>query len=661
MSKFTQKISLENANVLEDKFNSRISNDLKYDYDPQQIEDLLKQFGYKEEYNFLEDINATIRVKDQASCGCCWAHASTSALAYRYQKLGYDIDLSPQDALSCYIKDCDAGNFLIDPQLNLVKNGTVTEECLPFSSADGKTIEKCPRLCKDGSVPKKYYSQNAYMTQDYYTLSNFYDIIILIIDQLTTNGPVVSGIKVYNDFMKLHQNQEKCKNTIYSYDGKSEFVGGHAVTIVGYGSLNGKYYWLIQNSWGESACDNGFIKIEFGQIGVEGVAFSDPYIPEEGVTPIKINVSYKSLNRYCDLKVTTDSSYNNWKNTLDVQFKDEKESEFNFQCGSTNIPLQGKKLTCYFDYYYFFNLKGVFQFKGYKSLGIDNEFVLDDSFKGKSFTFWGEDSIGPLLTDNQYYYVSEEGSRIIFDYEPLGVDDGTISPIFPNINIDKALSECNRIQFGGLTLIYCDIKNEEIDYFEDLSQQSEDSDLVYYIDCGTKISTSTYVYKLDKTKYPVFKIKSFIIPNISQITDEDVLILVSEVEGSFSYFKEEEMFVTFTNIENRGYNTTYLMLCLAEVPENITDEYNISCYLNLDVGESPKFDNIYLNPYNIPYSPKYPYEIFLNKTIKGEKNNEPGPDPGPDPGPEPEPEPEPDSSIFLKLWFSIFIPLLMWF
>ena len=103
------------------------------------------------------------------------------------------------------------------------------------------------------------------------------------------------------------------------------------------------------------------------------------------------------------------------------------------------------------------------------------------------------------------------------------------------------------------------------------------------------------------------------------------------------------------------------MLCLAEVPENITDEYNISCYLNLDVGESPKFDNIYLNPYNIPYSPKYPYEIFLNKTIKGEKNNEPGPDPGPDPGPEPEPEPEPDSSIFLKLWFSIFIPLLMWF
>ena len=653
MSKLTQKISSENINILEDKFNSRISKDLKYDYDPQKIENLLKQYGFKEEYNFLEDINATIRVKDQANCGCCWAHASTTALSYRYQKLGLDIDLSPQDALSCYIKDCDAGNYLIDPQLNLVKNGTVTEECLPFSSADGIIKEKCPNLCKDDSIPKKYYSQNAYMTQDYYTSDYLYDIIILIIDQLTTKGPVVSGIKIYDDFMKLHKDPEKCKNTIYSYDGKSKFSGGHAVTIVGYGFLNGKYYWLIQNSWGESACDNGFIKIEFGQINVESVAFSDPYIPEEGATPIKINLSYETINEYCDLKIITPSSYNNWKNSLDIQFKDEKESEFNFQCGTTNIPSpekEWKKLSCYFEYQYFSNLKGDFQFKGYKSLGIDNEFVLDDTFKGKSFTFWGEDSIEPLLTDIQYYYISEEGSRILFQYESLGNDDGKITPIYPNINIDTALKECHRVLIGGLSLVYCDIKNEEIDYFEDFSQISDQSDLVYNIDCGIKITTFTYVYKLDKTKYPVFKIKNFIIPRKSQITDKDVLILVSEIEGSFSYFKEEQIFITLTSIENKRINTTYLMLCLAEIPGNINEEFNISCIFDLDVGESPRYDNIYVNPYIIPYNTKYPYEIFLNETIKGEKNY----------GPEPEPDPEPDSSLFLKLWFSIFITLLMW-
>ena len=177
LSKFTKKISLNNLDeleLLEDRFISTDSNDLKVSYDFSKISSLLDDYGYPQEYNFLEDINATVRVKDQARCGCCWSHASTSALAYRYQKLGIDVDLSPQHGLSCYLKDCDAGNYLIDPQLNLVKNGTVTEECLPFSSADGKTIEKCPATCKDGSPMKKYYSQNAYMTQDYYSDDYFY-------------------------------------------------------------------------------------------------------------------------------------------------------------------------------------------------------------------------------------------------------------------------------------------------------------------------------------------------------------------------------------------------------------------------------------------------------------------------------------------------------
>ena len=26
------------------------------------------------------------------------------------------------------------------------------------------------------------------------------------------------------------------------------------------------YYWIAQNSWGENFCDNGFFKVEFGQV-----------------------------------------------------------------------------------------------------------------------------------------------------------------------------------------------------------------------------------------------------------------------------------------------------------------------------------------------------------------------------------------------------------
>ena len=68
--------------------------------------------------------------------------------------------------------------------MNLVKNGTLTEGCLPFSSADGISIEECPTTCKDGSEFKRYYSQNAYLTEDYLDEDSFYDIVALIMDQL---------------------------------------------------------------------------------------------------------------------------------------------------------------------------------------------------------------------------------------------------------------------------------------------------------------------------------------------------------------------------------------------------------------------------------------------------------------------------------------------
>ena len=101
--------------------NEFMSNSFKdaIEYDIAKIEQIMSLYGFPESYNFLEETNATIHVKDQQNCGCCWSHAATSALAYRYHLKGIEVNLSPQDGLSCYIKDCESGNFLIDPQLNL--------------------------------------------------------------------------------------------------------------------------------------------------------------------------------------------------------------------------------------------------------------------------------------------------------------------------------------------------------------------------------------------------------------------------------------------------------------------------------------------------------------------------------------------------------------
>ena len=207
-----------------------------------------------------------------------------------------DISLSPQDALSCYLPDCDRGNNVQDPQLNLIRNGTVTESCFPFASGDGKTIPQCPSQCEDGSEIKKYYSQNAYRASNS-AQSNFYDLVILLMDQLVTQGPILGGFVVYQDFEVFGRDTNKCLNDVYTYDGVSEEGGGHAVTIVGYGLLKNKFYWLIQNSWGADWCDSGFIKMEIGQFF--GVSFSEPYIEPSQADPVEIDVTLKSAALDC--------------------------------------------------------------------------------------------------------------------------------------------------------------------------------------------------------------------------------------------------------------------------------------------------------------------------------------------------------------------------
>ena len=152
---------------------------------------------------------------------------------------------------------------------------------------------------------------------------------------------------------------------VYNYDGVSEKLGGHALSLIGYGLLNDKYYWILQNSWGYKACQGGFVKIEFGQVGVGNIAFSEPYIEEQS-TPNVIDVDYSNMNTACELEVKSNSDLNNWKSQLNIIFKHEsKDTEFDYICGITKFINEEKKIKCYFE---FLNSKKIYKGKyTYKS------------------------------------------------------------------------------------------------------------------------------------------------------------------------------------------------------------------------------------------------------------------------------------------------------
>ena len=80
---------------------------------------------------------------------------------------------------------------------------------------------------------------------------------------LVENGPMYVSFTVYSDFPTY-------KSGVYKHT-TSQFLGGHAVTLVGYGELDGEKYWKIKNSWNEQWGNGGTFQIARGtnECGIE--------------------------------------------------------------------------------------------------------------------------------------------------------------------------------------------------------------------------------------------------------------------------------------------------------------------------------------------------------------------------------------------------------
>lgn len=81
--------------------------------------------------------------------------------------------------------------------------------------------------------------------------------------ELVTNGPMYVAFTVYADFPTY-------KSGVYTHQSGSA-LGGHAVTLVGYGELDGTKYWKIKNSWNEQWGNGGHFLIQRGtnECGIE--------------------------------------------------------------------------------------------------------------------------------------------------------------------------------------------------------------------------------------------------------------------------------------------------------------------------------------------------------------------------------------------------------
>jgi len=176
------------------------------------------------------------------------------------------------------------------------------------------------------------------------------------------------------------------------------------------------------------------------------------------------------LEKECTLKVSTTSDYNKWQNTLDLTFKNEqKGNNFNFQCGTNSFLQGGKQVNCYTEINSYFTYRGAYKFQEGQSLGSENTFNVSQ-FTGKYFNFYGYDIIEPFLPlgTSQTYFISEEGSQVVFGYSSPTIDEG-LPPIFAKPSPQTQLSDCHKLKYhGSFTeyFVYCNIKKDEVSYFD---------------------------------------------------------------------------------------------------------------------------------------------------------------------------------------------------
>ena len=323
-------------------------------------------------------------------------------------------------------------------------------------------------------------------------------MVTIIIDQLLTKGPVVSQITVYKDFPRIYNITD---NSIYIYNGSAEYDGEHAIVITGYGysEKENKYYWLIQNSWGKEWNVNGFIKVEFGQIGADRIAFSEPHNPQEDYNITNINVNSLYIDEECNLYIdTVNNTFKDMNNTLELTFqKKDTNEEFLYYC---NI-LPGKKsfvdkqtLSCFVSIKkLLYNKKGKYELIKNTSLEKENNSILDELSLNKNFEYFGYPLIYRVFPFYSLYLISRKGSMISFWYES---DEIEMTEIYPFKDAEKSLRDCNLVRLDDFywDLIYCNIQEDELEYFKsDIS--INDSFLYTKGLCGYWNSLDTYVYR----------------------------------------------------------------------------------------------------------------------------------------------------------------------
>nr|ABG73217.1 cathepsin L 1 precursor [Diaprepes abbreviatus] len=183
-------------------------------------------------------------VKDQGNCGSCWAFSVTgSTEAAYYRKAGKLVSLSEQQLVDCST-DINAGcnGGYLDETFTYVKSkGLEAESTYPYKGTDGSCKYSASKVVTKVSGHKSLKSEDENA----------------LLDAVGNVGPV--SVAIDATYLSSYE------SGIYEDDWCSPSELNHGVLVVGYGTSNGKKYWIVKNSWGGSFGESGYFRLLRGK------------------------------------------------------------------------------------------------------------------------------------------------------------------------------------------------------------------------------------------------------------------------------------------------------------------------------------------------------------------------------------------------------------